>query len=59
MEAITVMASQTESAVEDWDIEDEDVVERIDEGIPAIYFSKMVQELQQPWRYSVIVKLLG
>ncbi|KAH9762774.1 DUF4283 domain-containing protein [Citrus sinensis] len=55
-----VMASQTESVEEDWDIEDEDVVERIEEGIPAIYFSKRVQEkLQQPWRYSVIVKLLG
>ena len=60
MEAVTVMASQTGSAKEDWDIEDEDVVERIEEGIPAIYFSKRVQEkLQQPWRYSVIVKLLG
>ncbi|GAY65140.1 hypothetical protein CUMW_238940 [Citrus unshiu] len=54
------MASQTGSAKEDWDIEDEDVVERIEEGIPAIYFSKRVQEkLQQPWRYSGIVKLLG
>ena len=41
MGAITVMASQTGSAEEDWDIEDEDVVERIEEGIPAIYFSNM------------------
>ncbi|XP_024042110.1 uncharacterized protein LOC112099209 [Citrus clementina] len=60
MEAVTVMAGQTGSAEEDWDIEDEDVVERIEEGIPAIYFSNRVQEkLQQPWRYSIIVKLLG
>ncbi|KAH9661422.1 reverse transcriptase domain-containing protein [Citrus sinensis] len=60
MEAVTVMAGQTRSEEEDWNIEDEDVVERIEEGIPAIYFSNMVQEkLQQPWRYSIIVKLLG
>ncbi|KAH9706363.1 hypothetical protein KPL70_012184 [Citrus sinensis] len=60
MKAVTVMAGQTGSEEEDWDIEDEDVVERIEEGIPAIYFSNRVQEkLQQPWRYSVIVKLLG
>ena len=60
MEAVTMMASQTRGAEEDWDIEDEGVVERIEEGIPVIYFSKKVQEkLQQPWRYSVIVKLLG
>ena len=42
MKAVTVMAGQTGSEEEDWDIEDEDVVERIEEGIPAIYFSKRV-----------------
>ena len=47
MEAVMVMASQTGSAEEDWDIEDEDVVERIEEGIPVIYFSKRVQEKLQ------------
>ncbi|KAH9770764.1 putative ribonuclease H protein [Citrus sinensis] len=51
MEAVTVMAGQTGSAEEDWDIEDEDVVERIEEGIPAIYFSNMALEIL--WRSMV------
>ncbi|KAK9200353.1 hypothetical protein WN944_015550 [Citrus x changshan-huyou] len=44
----------------DWDFEEGDVIESHDGVMPSIKFSARIQEkLIQPWKNSVVVKLLG
>ncbi|KAL9437499.1 hypothetical protein AB3S75_023378 [Citrus x aurantiifolia] len=45
---------------EDWDFEEGDVTENCEGVMPSITFSARIQEkLIQPWKNSVVVKLLG
>ena len=44
----------------DWDFEEGDVIEENDGTMPSIAFSARIHEkLSEPWRNSVVVKLLG
>ena len=45
---------------EDWEFEEGDVIENCEGVMPSITFSARIQEkLIQPWKNSVVVKLLG
>lgn len=54
------MESGGEEGAADWNFEEGDVIKRNEGPIPSITFSARVHEkLSEPWKNSVVVKLLG